>query len=136
VNQSHPEPHADRWVNHTLGYMTVLSGTLAGRGVRIERSWLDPCDPRDATITYKSAGELYALVWDEMTGCRIGRFVSGCPGVRTELADPVYISDGVLADPREVAARLLAGVGTARREFRSYADVRDGFEDALRRYAG
>ncbi|HEX6471471.1 MAG TPA: DUF6292 family protein [Streptosporangiaceae bacterium] len=131
-----PEVHPDPWVDLTAGYMTVLAEALASRGVRIERSWLDPRDPRDATITFSSAGESRALVWDEVTGCRTGRFLSGRPGVRTELADAVYLGGGVLANPHEVAARLVAGAGAGRREFRSYADVRDGLDDALRRYAG
>ncbi|HEU5155736.1 MAG TPA: DUF6292 family protein [Streptosporangiaceae bacterium] len=139
MNQSHPDPHFDPWVNLLQGYITALSAALAGQGARIERSWLDPRDPRDATITYSSAatpGELRALVWDEVTGCRTGRFVSGRQGVRTELTDAVYLGGGVLVEPREVAARLATGVTAPRRTFRSYDDVRDGLDDALRRYAG
>lgn len=130
-----PESHVDPWVNLPLGYITTLTQVLSGQGVRIDGSWLDPCDPRDATITFTAAGRRHAMVWDEETGWRTGRYVSGRPGVRTHLAEPGYLGGGVLADPGEVAARLLAGSREPRRAYRSYADVHDGLDDALRRFA-
>jgi hypothetical protein len=131
-----PEEHSDPWVNLPLGYITTLTQALSGAGVQIDRSWLDPRDPRDATIIHMTAGERHALVWDEETGWRTGRYLSGRQGVRTELADAVYLGGGVLVDPREVAARLLTGTQAPRRALRSYTDTRDGLDDALRQYAG
>lgn len=134
-----PAEHPDPWVNLLHGYMTELVQALNGQGARIRRSWLDPCGPRDATVVYASAsraGESRALVWDEVTGCRSGRFISGRPGVRTELADVIHLGGGVLLEPAEAAVRLATGTTAPRREFRSYTEVRDGLDDALRRYCG
>jgi hypothetical protein len=131
-----PESHSDPWINLPLGYIASLNQALSGQGVQIDRSWLDPFDPRDATIIHMTADERHALVWDEETGWRTGRYLSGRQGVRTELADAVYLGGGVLVDPREIAARLLTSTRAPRSAFRSYTDTRDGLDDALRQYAG
>ena len=49
-NHVAPTPHLDRWVNLPYGYVTQVTERLAANGLLIERSWMDPCDPRDATI--------------------------------------------------------------------------------------
>ncbi|MBE1534671.1 DUF6292 family protein [Actinomadura algeriensis] len=124
-----PLPHHDPFVDVTRGYITAVADGFADRGVRLADVWLDPSGPRDATFVLG----LKALVWNESDGFVLGEFVSGEPGVRTVLRDPVRLGGGVLADPREVAERLAAPAGGAPRRLRSFADGHDGFEDALAR---
>ena len=45
-----PVAHLDPWVNVLRGYVMRAVESLATGGVLVERSWLDPRDPRDATI--------------------------------------------------------------------------------------
>ncbi|MFV2178381.1 DUF6292 family protein [Actinomadura sp. LOL_016] len=125
-------PHPDPFVDVTRGYVTAVADEFAARGVRLADVWLDPSDPRDATFVLG----LKALVWNETDGFVLGDFVSGEPGVRTVLRDPVRLGGGVLADPREVADRLAEPAGGAPVRLRSFADGHDGFEDALARYDG
>lgn len=143
MNRSYiPETHPDRWVDLTRGYVTEAILALTQRGLQVERSWLDPRDPRDATILYtpsvnaSSTAEPRALVWDEETGWRDGRFDGGRPGVRTALADVSYIGGGPLIEAGELAHRVLAGHREERGTYRSHRDVRDGFDDTLRNGAG
>ncbi|ACZ00044.1 hypothetical protein Tcur_4516 [Thermomonospora curvata DSM 43183] len=127
--QCHPDP----FVNRSAPYTTALMDALAGRDVRILAAWQDPQDPRDATIVLRrSVGLPEALVWDEETGLRAGRFVKGRQGERTELADAVYLGGGLLPDPQEAVRRFLAGAGGPRVVYRRHTDTRDGFEDYLR----
>jgi hypothetical protein len=131
-----PTPHPDRWVNLPCGYVTQVTERLVANGLLLERSWMDPFDPRDATIRLVdpaadgSEAEL-TLVWDEVTGWRRGRFVRGEQGVRTELAGVSYLGGGVLPDEADVVNRVLAGASEPRRTYRSVADLRDGLDDAL-----
>lgn len=127
-----PLPHPDPFVDVTRGYVTAVADEFAARGVRLADVWLDPSDPRDATFVLG----LKALVWNESDGFVLGDFVSGEPGVRTVLRDPVRLGGGVLADPREVADRLAEPVGGDPVRLRSFADGHDGFEDALARFDG
>jgi hypothetical protein len=137
MNQnSAPAAHHDRWVNMLRGYVTATVEALATGNLLIERSWLDPRDPRDATIIFSDpaanvSAEQLALVWDEVTGWRRGKFVSGEQGVRTELANPSHLGGGVLPDEDDVLNRVLAGASEPRRVYRSVADLRDGLDDAL-----
>jgi hypothetical protein len=124
-----PNQHHDPWVDLLRGYITGTVQALQLEGLNVARSWLDPSDPRDATIVLK---DTRALVWDEETGWRHGRFLSGEPGARTTLADPTLFGGGVLPDPRHLAAtvrtgRLLAPPPAA---YRSHTD-RDGLDEAL-----
>ncbi len=129
--------HSDPWVNLLLGYVTGTVEALIGGGLRVERSWLDPCGPRDATILYSSpAGAMMALVWDEVTGWRHGSFLLGQQGVRTELAEATYLGGGVLPDNRDVTRRVIERVSEPRRLYRSADDLRDGLDDALRHEPG
>ncbi|GGV02052.1 hypothetical protein GCM10010182_19530 [Actinomadura cremea] len=127
-----PLPHPDPFVDVTRGYVTAVADEFAARGVRLADVWLDPSDPRDATFVLG----LKALVWNETDGFVLGDFVSGEPGVRTVLRDPVRLGGSVLADPREVADRLAEPAGGDPVRLRSFADGHDGFEDALARYDG
>lgn len=127
-----PLPHPDPFVDVTRGYVTAVADEFAARGVRLADVWLDPSDPRDATFVLG----LKALVWNESDGFVLGDFVSGEPGVRTVLRDPVRLGGGVLADPREVADRLAEPAGGDPVRLRSFADGHDGFEDALARFDG
>ena len=133
-----PAPHPDPWVDVLRGYVTKAVDHLSEGGLRIDRTWLDPRNPRDATIVFShpasnvKAQEL-ALVWDEVTGWRSGVFESGEQGVRTVLSDTRYLGGGLLLGGRELAGRVLAGAGEPRRAYRSVADLRDGLDDALTR---
>ncbi|TDD91437.1 hypothetical protein E1293_02320 [Actinomadura darangshiensis] len=64
----------------------------------------------------------------------LGEFVSGEPGVRTVLRDPVRLGGGVLPDPDAVADLLDRGGAGAPVPLRSFTAGHDGFEDELARY--
>jgi hypothetical protein len=136
VNQNVPMPHPDPWVNLLRGYVTEAVRSLVDHDFQVERSWLDPAGPRDATILYvPTTGTRqapHALVWDEETGWRTGRYVSGEQGVRTRLTEVAFLGGGVLPDSRELAGRAIGATPEPRREYRSHADLRDGLDDALR----
>ncbi|MFC5180142.1 DUF6292 family protein [Actinomadura harenae] len=123
--------HPDPWVDQIHGYVTHVVETLGRAGVRVEKCWLDPAGPRDATIVTRSASADRALVWDEETGWRVGLFVSGRQGERTSLADISYLGGDVLLDGDAVLDRFLSGVSEERRAFRSHADLTDGFAARL-----
>jgi Family of unknown function (DUF6292) len=136
MNDSTTPAHPDLWVNVLHGYVTKAVEAVKAGGLLVERSWLDPRNPRDATIIFTHpasnvSAERLALVWDEVTGWRTGVFESGEQGVRTVLSGTRYLGGGVLPDERELAGRVLAGAGDVRREYRSVADLRDGLDDAL-----
>jgi Family of unknown function (DUF6292) len=131
-----PAPHDDPWVDVLRGYVTTAVESLAQGGLTVERSWLDPRNPRDATIIFTHpasnvSAEKLALVWDEVTGWRRGVFQSGQQGVRTELADSAYLGGGVLLDDADLVGRVLVGASEPRREYRSVTDLRDGLDNAL-----
>jgi hypothetical protein len=133
---SMPLSHPDPWVNVLRGYVTEAVEAIDEHGLVVKRSWLDPRDPRDATIVFRHPAsnvstEELALVWDEVTGWRSGIFESGEQGVHTLLSDPRYLGGGVLLDGQDLAGRVLAGATEPRREHRSVADLRDGLDDAL-----
>lgn len=126
-------PHPDPWVDLLRPYVADVVGTLTRSGLRIQTSWLDPRDPRDATVVWGDGdGTLVGLVWDEETGWRHGRFITGRQGLRTVLGAPVYLGGGVLPAPAEVAQRVVRGEGQDRHQYRSCDDLHDGFDDALR----
>jgi hypothetical protein len=127
------KPHPDPWLDLLRPYTGAVISALADGGICVDRSWLDPRDPRDATIVLRdTAGQLTGLVWDEEAGWRHGRFVDGHQGSRTRLAGIRYLDAGVLPAPAELV-RSLAGGGTPQRTvYRSQDDVRDGLDDALR----
>ena len=128
-----PERHPDVWVNRLRPYMTDAVCTLTAAGLHVQHVWLDPSGPRDATIRF---GDTSALVFDEVSGWRQGVFVSGQQGERTTLAEASYLGGGVLPDTSELAYRLINCISVARPAYRAVADVRDGFEDALRHRGG
>jgi hypothetical protein len=131
-----PAAHPDPWVNVTHGFVTQAVEDLAEGGLKIDRTWLDPRNPRDATVIFQhpasnvSAAEL-ALVWDEVTGWRSGVFESGEQGVRTVLSDVRYLGGGVLLEGSELVGRVLAEVSEPRCEYRSVENLQDGLDDAL-----
>ncbi len=130
-----PLAHPDPWVDLIRGYVTQSVRGLSQDELTVERSWLDPRDPRDATVVYRlraDAGQ-HALVWDEVTGWRHGLFVSGAPGVRTVLSNPAYLGGGILPGGAELTRRLLAGTREPRRAYRNVTDLHDGLDDALGR---
>ena len=132
-----PSAHIDPSVDLTRSYITHVVRALSEGGVEVERSWLDPQDPRDATIVYRpdNDDDHFALVWDEVTGWRRGRFESGEPGVRTVLSAPAYLGGGLLPEGAELTQRLLTGMSEPRREYRSGTDQDDGLDDALDRFS-
>jgi hypothetical protein len=131
-----PPAHPDAWVNLLHGYVTSTVERLTERSLTVERSWLDPRNPRDATIIFSHpasnvSAEKLALVWDEITGWRRGAFESGHQGVRTVLSGDAYLGGGMLPSGQELAGRVLAGASEPRRVYRSVADLHDGLDDAL-----
>lgn len=123
--------HPDYWVNLPESYIRATVEALCGAGVQVPRAWMDPSDPRDATILVTPAGTR-ALVWDEETGWRTGDFVDGRQGVRTELADARYLGGGVLPPANQVAHLFREGASVAPHVYRSRSDVRDGLDDRFR----
>jgi hypothetical protein len=117
-------------VNITRNYVTQSVQALIQQGLIIDRSWLDPSDPRDATVVLD---DTRALVWDEVTGWRIGLFRSGRQGVRTTLAGAAHLGGGVLPAPAELARRVASGATDPPRDHRSYSDS-DGLDEALRAF--
>ncbi|RFU42855.1 hypothetical protein DZF91_04330 [Actinomadura logoneensis] len=126
-----PEHHPDPWVDQIHGYVTHVVETLGRAGVPVEGCWLDPSGPRDATILIRSASGRRALVWDEETGWREGRFVRGRQGERTVLDGESHLGGDVLPDGDAVLDRLLSGVREERRAFRVHSDRSDGFAARL-----
>lgn len=126
-----PQTHKDSWINLLHPYIASATQALMSGGIEVQRSWLDPCGPRDATILMSLNDEQHALVWDEETGWRTGLFNSGRQGERTTLLNTVYLGGGVLLDPRGLATRLRTGATAPRHQFRSHTDIRDGLDDAL-----
>ena len=132
-----PSVHPDPWVDLTRGYIARAAQSLTESGLTVEKSWLDPREPRDATIVFRApASGAHALVWDEVSGWRCGIFGSGRPGVRTVLSGVRYLGGGVLPDVRELVHRVLAGVSEPHRQYRSLTDLDDGTDDELRQYLG
>ena len=130
TDRREPLQHPEFRVNLPYNYVTHSVQALLRHGLDIDRSWLDPSDPRDATIVL---GDSRALVWDEVTGWRVGGYLSGRPGVRTTLTGAAYLGGGVLPSPAELASRVAAGTTEPWREHRSYTDA-DGIDEALRAY--
>jgi hypothetical protein len=130
-----PLPHHDPWIDLTRRYVTEAVQALGEGGLKVRRSWLDPRDPRDATIVYTVSDDAthQAVVWDEVTGWRQGRFESGRQGNRTELSDMTYLGGGVLLSSTDLVARLLAGASEQWRVYRSVSDLHDGLDDTLSR---
>jgi hypothetical protein len=110
------------------GYVTGTVQALHAEGLLVDRTWLDPRDPRDATIVLDSQ----ALVWDESTGWRHGRFVSGRQGVRTVLEGEAHLGGGLLPDPRTLAGALNSNRPVTP-PYR-HPETRDGLDEALREW--
>lgn len=124
-----PEQHKDPWLDLLRPYVTQTVLGLQAAGLDVREAWLDPYDPRDATVVLANSE---ALVFDEVTGWRYGRFLAGQPGVRTALDDVRYVGGGVLPNAGELAHRVINGISVPRRDYRSVTDLHDGLDDALR----
>jgi hypothetical protein len=128
-DEERPAPHPDPEVDEAHGYITATVDALDALGLRVDRSWLDPKGPVDATILTDS----FALVWDEWRGWVRGDYVSGRQGERTVLDNAAELGGGLLLDPRELAALVRDG-RTAPPVGRRAAHSRDGLFDGLRTY--
>ncbi|WP_157430069.1 DUF6292 family protein [Actinomadura oligospora] len=122
------KPHEDAKLDVFRPYLTESVRALEAAGVEPTEAWLDPCGPRDATIVLGSR----ALVWDEESGWRVGGFVKGEPGVRTQLEDARYLGGGVLIEPAEVAERMAAGTSEPYRRFRAHEDDPESLDAEVR----
>jgi hypothetical protein len=117
-------------------YVSGAIAALRAGGVRVESSWLDPCDPRDATVVIAGDhGTPLGLVWDEESGWRRGVFVAGAQGSRTVLDSPKQLGGGVLLSPAELCDRVTGQKYGLDRRYRSCQDMRDGLDDTLRLWA-
>ncbi|ROO82681.1 hypothetical protein EDD29_0163 [Actinocorallia herbida] len=126
--------HPDRWVNLPAPHAVLLILELQRRGHVVVRAHMDPCGPRDYTIVLrdKATSQLTALVWDEESGLRHGRFVSGRQGERTRLENAVHLGGGLLPPACDVVDRMENGVSEPYRRYRAHTDLLDGFDDRLR----
>lgn len=127
-----PAEHPDACVEATRPYLTSVVLALCAAGISVERSWLDPSGPRDATIVVASEGSAAeavgaarrgALVWDEETGWRYGQFVSGRQGERTVLDFVAYLGYGVLPHGAWVAEQWSCKASRPKRVFRRCVEV-------------
>src|SRR4051794_37994622 len=91
-----PAPYSHAWLALPVAYVAQVAEAL---GPRVLQWWDDPYDPRDATLRLVDGT---ALVWDEESGWRHGRFVRGEKGIRTELEAARYLGGGVLPSPAGV----------------------------------
>ncbi|MER5419919.1 DUF6292 family protein [Streptosporangium roseum] len=130
----HVEPYTEEWLRQPALY---VSRVVAALGAEATDWWEGPCDPRAVTILL-TGGD--ALVWDEESGWRRGRYVSGDRELCTVLADARYLGGGLLLRPERVPSAIAdarAGVGNStawRPCYRSYRHYRDGFDLALNGY--
>jgi Family of unknown function (DUF6292) len=134
VAVKHVEPYTEEWRHQPALYASRVVEAL---GDEARDWWQGPCDPR--TVTIRLTGE-DALVWDEESGWRRGRYVSGDRDTRTVLADARYLGGGLLLRPERLPSAVVdarAGVGNStawRPCYRSYRHYRDGFDLALNGY--
>ncbi|MFI0450414.1 hypothetical protein [Actinomadura sp. 6N118] len=125
-----PLPHVLPQVDAIRGYITQVAEAFDARDLDLRNVWLDPMCPRDATFILGTD----ALVWNESEGFIRGRFVSGAPGERTVLADPVPLGGGVLLEPGHAAWLVETGRVESPTAYRAYTAVRDGLDDKLAGY--
>jgi hypothetical protein len=129
TSNASPAPHPNPNVNEARGYTTAAVEALDALSLHVDKSWLDPMGPIDATIVTDS----FALVWDEWRGWVRGTYVSGRQGERTVLDNATEIGGGLLLDPRELAVLIRDGRTAAPIAHRP-AGARDGLFDGLRTY--
>jgi hypothetical protein len=136
VTIRHVEPYTDEWLQQPVCYVRRVVELL---GAEVADWWEGPCDPREVTVRLADGA---ALVWDEESGWRLGRHVSGESGERSELTGVRYLGGGLLPKPervREALADARTGVGASsawRPCYRSHRNCRDGFDVALDFYTG
>ncbi|MBN6051246.1 hypothetical protein JYK22_04815 [Nonomuraea sp. RK-328] len=127
----HVEPYTDEWLKQPVCYARLVVDQL---GAEVSDWWEGPCDPRAVTVRLADGT---ALVWDEESGWRLGRYVDGGAGSHTELSGVRYLGGGLLPRPERVPAALTdarEGVGSStawRPCYRSHRNCRDGFDVAL-----
>lgn len=95
-----PAPHPLPEIDAIRPYITEVVVALEMSGIDVNRSWLDPARPIDATIVI---GDDIALVWDEWGGWVIGTYISGHQGERTVIDGAIRLLDGVEPLPDAVA---------------------------------
>ena len=133
-----PAPHSDPSLEVLRPYIAQTVRWLEASSVQVERSWLDPAAPRDATIVFQIGSERHAFVWDEETGWRHGPFESGRPGIRTVLSKDVHVhlGGGLVPHPHDVATRFTSGVSEPPRKYRKYTEEPERLDDYLRNLYG
>jgi hypothetical protein len=137
VNDYLRSPHPDPFVERCRPYITLVVAALVRHNFEVVDSWLDPRDPRDATIRLTLHTDRHpgptdkALVWDEETGWRLGGFVSGRQGVRTILSQATALGGGLLPTGDDLARRIVDGATALPHRYRSHLSTQDGFEQAL-----
>ncbi|GAA2573647.1 hypothetical protein SMC26_42365 [Actinomadura fulvescens] len=129
IAPTRPLPHVLPQVDAIRGYITQVAEAFDARNLDVRNVWLDPMNPRDATFILRT----HAVVWNESEGFVKGRFVSGAPGERTVLADPVKLGGGVLLEPGH-AAWLLESDRVERPTVHRPYTARDGLDDSLAGY--
>ncbi|MGP3959867.1 DUF6292 family protein [Nonomuraea sp. 3N208] len=144
------------WQELHVGYLHDVYLGLVRREIQPSAHWITAFLPRSATIVLDEPGlaedSVLALAWDEESGWRFGMFAQGDVHCPTLLRQQRYICGDVLPDPADVGDTVLAVVEELRRprrwwqareserrwgwpyppSYRSYRDVRDGFDDRLR----
>ncbi|MGW4425400.1 DUF6292 family protein [Streptosporangium sp. NPDC004631] len=130
----HAEPYTEEWLHQPTLYVSRVVEALRSEVVGW---WEGPYDPRTITVLLIDGD---ALVWDEESGWRCGRYVIGDREHCTILTDTRYLGGGLLLTPERVPdaiadARAGLGNSTAWRPcYRSYRHYRDGFDRALNGY--
>src|SRR5690606_22853476 len=85
----HVEPYSDEWRHQPRRYVSRVVDAL---GAEALEWWEGPYEPREVVIRLADGA---GLVWDEESGWRLGGFVSGEPGARTELTRVRYLGGGL-----------------------------------------
>lgn len=135
MTNTSPPQHEDPAIDLIRPYIAQTVRALESAGVEVERSWLDPSGPRDATIVYRVPDGRHALVWDEETGWRRGEFRTGRSGLRTVLVGAVHLGGGVIPAPVEVADRLTRDASEAFRRYRHHATEVERFNARFEAYS-
>jgi Family of unknown function (DUF6292) len=127
------KPHPDPQVDMARPYIAAAAMACQTRGLQINRLWLDPRDPVDATIVL---AESRALLWSEDQGWVLGDLVSGRPGERTVLNDTKALGGSVLIGPDRLAWLVTTGRVLPPFRPRQFANGANGHDGLYHQLAG